>query len=304
MSDDKPSFGSGIKGAIANKLDEHGLAQSDYVKAALNWQYNWIGLAGAAAFALVSGTGLPLMLAAGLELMYVAMVPQSSRFRRLVRSWKYAAEKQDHEKRLRDMYQDLSPPMRSRYEFVADVAKAIRSNYARLSATSQMFTQQMEEKLNGLLSGYIRLLFSSKVHQEYVLLLRPEQVRDDIAKLEKGMAGEPVKVQEINKRRIEILQKRLEKFDKIKENRGVIDAQVSAIEEVLQLIRDQSVTMRDPQEVSAQLDNLVQDVEQTEQSVKEMEAIFALASPDGGDDLTLPTVQEAQPAQTRTRMRN
>jgi hypothetical protein len=158
------------------------------------------------------------------------------------------AEKQDHEKRLRDMYQDLSPPMRSRYEFVADVAKAIRSNYARLSATSQMFTQQMEEKLNGLLSGYIRLLFSSKVHQEYVLLLRPEQVRDDIAKLEKGMAGEPVKVQEINKRRIEILQKRLEKFDKIKENRGVIDAQVSAIEEVLQLIRDQSVTMRDPQE--------------------------------------------------------
>jgi hypothetical protein len=48
----------------------------------------------------------------------------------------------------------------------------------------------------------------------------------------------------------------------------------------------------------------VQDVEQTEQSVMEMDAIFALASPDGGDDLTLPPVQEAQPAQTRTRIRN
>ena len=48
----------------------------------------------------------------------------------------------------------------------------------------------------------------------------------------------------------------------------MIDAQCAAIEDVLQLIRDQSVTMRDPQEVSEQLDNLVQDVEQTEQSVQ------------------------------------
>src|SRR5262249_56404273 len=96
------------------KLDDFGLAQGDYVRAALRWQYNWIGLAGAAAFALVSGTGLPLVLAAGLELMYVSLVPQSSRFRRLVRSWRYAAEKRDHEKRLSAMYMDLPVEMRSR----------------------------------------------------------------------------------------------------------------------------------------------------------------------------------------------
>ena len=51
MPDDKPSFGSEVKGAINRKLDEAGLSQHDYVKAALKWQYNWIGLAGAAAFA-------------------------------------------------------------------------------------------------------------------------------------------------------------------------------------------------------------------------------------------------------------
>ena len=38
------------------------------------------------------------------------------------------------------------------------------------------------------------------------------------------------------------------------------------MEDVLQLIRDQSVTLRDPQQVSEQLEGLVQDVEQTEQS--------------------------------------
>src|SRR5256885_13852470 len=97
------------------KHDEAGLAQSDYVKAALKWQYNWIGLAGAAAFALVSGTGLPLVLAAGLELIYIAVVPQSSRFRRMVRSWQYAAEKKKIEQNLQAMFQEIPPEMRIRY---------------------------------------------------------------------------------------------------------------------------------------------------------------------------------------------
>src|SRR5437879_5699835 len=129
MPDDKPTFGSELKGAIGRKIDESGLSQTDYVQSALKWQYNWIGLAGAAAFAVVSGTALPLVMAAGLELIYVSLVPQSSRFRRLVRSWKYAAEKREHEKYLREMYQDLPEEMRRRYGMIHQVADAIRVNY-------------------------------------------------------------------------------------------------------------------------------------------------------------------------------
>ena len=109
-------------------------------------------------------------------------------------------------------------------------------------------------------------------------------------------------MQEINQRRIEILRKRVQKFEKIQENRQVIDAQCAAVEDVLQLIRDQSVTMRDPQEVSAQLDHLVDDVEQTEQSVREMEEIFALTAPDCRRP-HLPVVDEAgPPAQSRAQL--
>ena len=128
MPGDKSSFGSDLKGEINHKLDEAGLSQNDYIRAALSWQYNWIGLAGAAAFAVVSGTGLPIVLAAGVELMYVAMVPQSSRFRRLVRSWKYAAEKRDHQKKLDEMYRNLPPEMGGRYKSVQQVVEGIRAN--------------------------------------------------------------------------------------------------------------------------------------------------------------------------------
>jgi hypothetical protein len=300
MPDDTPGSGSELKGAINRKLDEAGLSQSDYVRAALQWQYNWIGLAGAAAFALVSGTGLPLVLAAGLELMYVALVPQSSRFRRLVRSWKFAAQKREHQKRLDEIYRNLPPEMRSRNASLQQVAQAIRNNYQMLSAGSQVFGQQMAERLDGLLEGYVRLLFAASTHHEYLKSLDPDRLRAEVAHLEKALAKEPPKVQEINQRRIEILRKRIAKFEKIQENRQVIDAQCAAIEDVLELIRDQSVTMRDPQEVSAQLENLVEDVEHTEQSVRQMEEFYALTAPES-DELRLPESGSSPPQQNRIR---
>ena len=274
--------------------------QINFVKEALNWQYNWIAMAGAAAFALVSGSALPILLGAGFELMYLSVVPNNGRFQRLVRSWKWAEEKRQHEVKLSAMFHELPPEMRTRYAHVAEVCQAIRENYARLSSTSQIFVKQMEEKLQGLQQGYVRLLFAAHQQREYLQLTNPAEIQRELDQLQRGLSKDAAKVQEINKKRIEILSKRLEKFEKIRENRQVIDAQCAATEDVLQLIRDQSVTMRDPQQISDQLETLVQDVEQTEQAVKEVEAIFEMATPDEAGP-ALPSVSETPTPRTRVR---
>jgi hypothetical protein len=253
---------------------------TNYVKAAFHWQYNWISLAGAAAFALISGTALPIFLAAGLELMYLAIVPQSSRFRRLVRSWQLAEEQRKHQQNLNEMVQNLSPEMQSRYVHCVQICGQIRTNFAQLSAQAQIFLQQIDTRLQGLLSGYARLLLAASQQQQYLKSTGQDDIKREIAGLQKALNGEPPRVQEINQKRIEILNKRLEKFDKISENRKVVEAQIAAVEDVLLLVRDQSVTMRDPQEVSDRLDSLVHDVEQTEQTVQQVETIFSDMSPD------------------------
>jgi hypothetical protein len=264
-------------------MDDKDDGSISYVKAAFHWQYNWITLAGAAGFALISGSGLPLLLAAGLELIYLSTVPQNPRFQRLVRSWKYAEEKKLQQRGLSDMFRELPPEMRSRYARLDAVCQAIRENYKRLSSTSQMFAEQMESKLEGLSQSYVRLLNSAFHHRQYLNTTNPDAIRKEAAAIGADLEKEPPKVQEINRKRIEILGKRIEKFDKIKENCQIVDAQCAAIEDVLQLIRDQSVTMHDPQQISEHLDNLVKDVEQTEETVREVESIFdlsPLATPD------------------------
>ena len=268
----------------------------NYVKEAFNSQYNWITLIGAAGFALVSGSPLPLLLAAGLELMYLSLVPQNPRFQRLVRARKYAELRRLTEEQLGALAVTLTPDMRKRYESLQAVCSAIRTNYGLLSATSQIFVGQMEEKLQGLLQGFLRLLFAVQQHRDYLRTTDAQEVKREQALLEKAVASDPPKVQEINRKRIEILQKRLEKFGKIRENQQVIDAQCSAIEDVLQLIRDQSVTLRDPQQVSDQLGALVHDVEQTEETVRQVEAIFEMATPEMG--AASPSLPAAPPVST------
>ena len=252
----------------------------NFVTEAFHLQYNWIAMVSAGAFALVSGSFLPIILGGGLELMYLAIVPQNWRFQRLVKSWKFAEEQQKQQQKLSEMLASLQAEMQSRYVHAAQVCSAIHSNFAQFSSTSQIFLQQIDARLQGLLSGHARLLLAAAQQQQYVKSTEQDGIKREIASLQKALSSDPPKVQEINKKRIEILTKRLEKFDKISENRKVVDAQCSAVEDVLMLVRDQSVTMRDPQQVSERLDSLVHDVEQTEQTVQQVEAIFSDMSPD------------------------
>src|ERR1700727_4066309 len=187
----------------------------NFVKEAFHLQYNWIAMVSAGAFALVSGSLLPILLAGGLELMYLAIVPQNWRFQRLVRSWKFAEEQQKHQQQLGEMLRLLPAELQSRYIHAAQVCGSIRTNFAQLSSTSQIFLQQIDTRLQGLLNGYARLLLSAAQQQQYVKSTEQDGIKHEIASLQKSLSTDPPKVQEINKKRIEISTKRLEKLEKI-----------------------------------------------------------------------------------------
>src|SRR5579872_3685417 len=205
--------------AIDDPTPGTGQKNINYVKEAFHIQYNWIGLAAAGAFALVSASFLPVILAAGAELMYLSVIPNNNRFQRLVRSWKLAEEKQQNQQSLSDLLRNLPGDLQTRYIKLAEVCGGIRANFAQLSSTSQIFVQQMDSRLEGLLHGYARLLSAAFQQRQYVKTTDPDQITKEIAALQQHMSTDPLRVQDINKKRVEILSKRLEKYQKINENR-------------------------------------------------------------------------------------
>src|SRR6266852_7582696 len=167
--------------APADFQDQPGPASSpqniNYVREAFHLQYNWIAMVSAGAFALVSASFLPIILAGGLELMYLAIVPQNWRFQRLIRSRKFAEEQQKHQQKLSEMLASLTAEMQSRYVHAAQVCGAIRTNFAQFSSTSQIFLQQIDSRLQGLLTGYARLLLAAAQQKQYMKITDENDIK-------------------------------------------------------------------------------------------------------------------------------
>src|SRR5262245_31034884 len=259
--------------------------EPNYLLDAFKSQYNLIGLGTAVGFAILSGSFLPMLIAAGLEL---TLLPFAERWARLKRAKDRAqAEQQRQASEVTDMLGALTHEERQRYRTLEVLAGEIRSNYKGLDSSSQLLLDDLVKKLDFLLAFYLRMRYSLMRYVSYFATTDPDEIRYRIGELEKEMGSGPERVRAIKARTRAVLQKRLQRFDKAKENKDLIEAQTETVQEVLRLLRDQSYSIRDPRSISEQLDGLVSSSEQTERGVKDMEELL-----DVQHDLVLPRVQD------------
>src|SRR5947208_2320254 len=83
------------------------------------------------------------------------------------------------------------------------------------------------------------------------------------------------KAREVRQKRAEILRKRLTRYDQAAEHRELMSHQLASIEDMLRLLHEQSIGMRDPEVVSRQLETISAEVETTEETVKELTAFLS-----------------------------
>jgi hypothetical protein len=283
----------------------------NYLAHAFKSQYNLIGLGTALGFAVLSGTLLPIIVAAGLEMVVLPLVSGSSRFQRLVRARTSEEAEEQHAARQRmeasEMLQYMPDPERQRYRVLQALTTEIRQNYKGMDSSSQMLLEQLVEKLDFLLSFYLRMRYSLTRYHNYFNSTDPERIQERIAMLDHEMKSGPERVQQIKSRTRSVLVKRLERYSKAVENRDLIDAQTETVQEVLQLLRDQSYSMRDPRSITEQIDGLVSSAEETERGVKDMEEILSMehemlgsGTLDADIEAELQTSRAAAPATTST----
>jgi hypothetical protein len=256
------------------------LEEPNFLAKAFKSEFNLIGLGTAIGFALLSGTGLPLLLAAGAQLVILPLVAGSERFQRYVRARMSAeeAERKQQKRQLEasEMLRELPEAERQRYHGLETLAREIRQNYKGLDSSSQILLDDVVQKLDFLLSFYLRMRYSLNRYEGYLATTDPARIERRIKDLEEEAQQGPPRIQQIKARTKAVLGKRLERYAKADENRQLVDAQTETVLEVLQLLRDQSYSMRDPKEITAQLDGLVTAAEETERGVKDMEDILSM----------------------------
>jgi hypothetical protein len=261
--------------------------EPNYFAHAFKSQYNLIGIGTAFGFALLAGSAFPLILAVGAQLMILPLVAGSERFQRLVRARASTAAQDERQERKHletsEILKSLADPERQRYRGLETLAAEIRRNYQGLDASSRMLLDELIQKLDFLLGFYLRMRSSVSRYEAYFSTTDPDRIEERIAMLDHEIERGPERIQPIKAKTRAVLVKRLARYKKALENKQLIDAQTETVLEVLQLLRDQSYSIRDPREITSQLDGLMSSAEETERGVRDMDDILSVEQ-----DLMLP----------------
>ena len=257
----------------------------NYTKEALfnTWNLVFLIAVAVAAAALGAIEFLPawlpqliLLVGGGAELTYLGVMPRTERFQRYVRAEKRAERHQAPSQR--EIFSQLRNQSQRRYAKLRKLKDQIQTNYQKLSYASQGILSSHVDKIDGLLDSYLDLLHQRERYRDFMDSATENRILESIESLKKDMADDPDRVQAVKQRRLKVLERRLARFRKAHENLEIIGAQLSTIEDVVRYIHEQSWTLQNPEEVTTQLDTLLQEVEETQGSIREIEDVFAAPS--------------------------
>ncbi|WP_139240177.1 hypothetical protein [Fodinibius roseus] len=228
---------------------------------------------------------LILAMAFSTELIYLGIVPRLPQFQQNVKLKKlHARDPADEEKTL---FQELDPKSRKRFLTLKRLTKLIRENFDRLPYSSQGLLENIRSKIQELTSNYLTLLDLHKRYRLYIDTSVEESLKREVEKEEHEIERmESDRLKRTTARRVKILKKRLEKFEIAKEKYLISETHLETIEDAIQYIYEQSMTMSNPDEIGFQLDNLLEEVEETSQLIDDMDReIFPYHT--GLDDFSL-----------------
>lgn len=225
------------------------------------------------AFAM-SGMGLisnlVLTVTFAVELMYLGIVPRLPRFRKNVKLKKDS--EQNPVTKEKSTFQGLDKKSQKRFLVLKHLTKLIKENFDKLPYSSQGLLENIRDKIQELLSNYLRLLDLHKRYQLYMNTSVEDSLKREMKKEKRKMQNmDSDRLRRTTARRIDILRKRLKKFEIAKEKYLISETQLETIEDAIRYIYEQSMTMSNPEEMGFQLDNLLEEMEETSQLIEDLD---------------------------------
>jgi hypothetical protein len=241
--------------------------RSLYAEAFLN-QYNILFMIFAFIASLILGSVFPAIVMAGVELIYMIFVPDSALFKRYVAA-KYAAEDEEKARAaLDERLRRLHIQQRQRYETLAHLVTMTKDNLAKQQADSMH--SSMIIKLDTLRDRFLWMMELSNSYNHYLGAVQGQdfvRIKQDIQK--QLDSSDSPRLRRTLEERLAVLDKRQERLEQVRENHTIVHNQIHTVEDIMRLIYESSMTMKNPQGISQQIDDLLIDVESTEESVME-----------------------------------
>lgn len=254
-----------------------------YVGAAFSNWYNYTGLVAGTVLAIAFREPGWLLLTAGLELAYLYFMATNPRFQRHINSLHGAERELDVESIRAQLWEYVPSEYQRQYSELTALVSRLSAPGVTAAQKRDPYFKDNQSKAAILLANFLRIAVAMGRYAQYAGSAEPQQIEADIKRLITEADQAEPRIQQIKVKNIEILRKRLEKIVRAKANQEYLAAQLEAIEDTLKLVVDQAITLSDPKGIGQQVDNLLQNLQDTDLLSAEMDSYLELT--DSADDL-------------------
>jgi len=256
----------------------------DYIRSAFNARPmgmfippNWIGL-GVFGFLGILNPGF-WIIGLGCEFAYLGWLGTNPRFQNLVSGDRLLDEQRRWQTKVYELIRQLPPDDQQRYRALESRCKNILDQQSQLGLSPGLAEQG--EGLGRLAWIYLRLLLTREAIRKIVRESSgpaedAAQLKARIDKLQEQLQ-QPSVTEDLRKSltaQIEILQQRQEKKREAGEKLAFLDAELTRIQEQVELLREQAVLSTDPEVVSQRIDQVTTTLGGTNQWIRDQQKIY------------------------------
>jgi len=248
-----------------------------YLKLAFANPYNLSLLLGGVTASLLTGNPVPGLVALGGEALWLLHGSDSKTLRRIL--WdprlekiRLAMEEQDRNEKMKNLPDSEQARVRGLVEREQQINTLAAQNP---SFTGELLRTELV-KTHKLVESFLEMALTVNRYENYLGTVDVNALERDNQRWKQRADAQQSSQPErdIAKKNSAVIEKRVERVHEITRYLGVARAQLDLIENSFQLIADQIVTMQSPNELSGQLDDLLDGVDSIRQTAIDTEKLL------------------------------
>ena len=246
-----------------------------YLKEAFKEPINFWGMAGFAVAAAYVQDVTPLVAALATEAVYLATVPATTLYRRLVDRREKQRLLKVREQQREAQIKLFDPREREAVEYLRWMKNQIYSNYKKFTGTKQI--PHNIESLDQRWEDFVDLLDVYRRRKHHLRSINRQAVQNQLVQAERAVsASKDDRERRIQQANVEILKRRVAAFNDIERSVKLVEGQLQSIENFFGLVNDQVVTLPTPERVSSlDFEQLSDSIAMTKQMLEETSDTFA-----------------------------
>ncbi len=212
---------------------------------------------------------------AGVEILYLATLPATAAYRRLVDRRAYQRHLADQERKREEIIRRFDPREQEAVNYLRWLKNEIYKNYEKFTRSPVL--PDNIRSLDAMWSSYVDILDVYRRRKNHLRSANRQTIQNQINQTERAIqTASDETTRRLYEKNLEILEKRIGTYSDIERSIKRVEAQLQSIESFFALVNDHVVTMPTAEHISSlDFDSLLSSIEITKEILEETAPVMS-----------------------------